>query len=199
MNILVACEYSGVVRDAFKARGHYAMSCDLLPTDSPGLHYQGDVFDIIDEGWDMMIAHPPCTYLTVAGNGWMNHPKYPNRAQDRREAIAFVLELAETPIPKIAIENPVGVLSTLWRKPDQYIQPFEYGFPTTKKTCLWLKNLPNLIPTNIVEPEWVILKNGKRWSKWDYEISGMKDRSLRGKARSLTFPGIAEAMAAQWG
>lgn len=186
MRVLVACEYSGTVREAFKKRGHYAMSCDLLPSDVPGGHYQGDVFDIIDGGWDLMIAHPPCTYLTVSGNKWMNHPKYPNRKQDRSEAIQFFMRLMLYDISKIAVENPIGIMSTAFRKPDQIIQPWMFGHGETKATCLWLKNLPKLTPTNIVEGR-------------EQRLHYLPPSTDRWKIRSKTFQGIADAMAEQWG
>lgn len=162
MKVLVACEYSGRVRDAFRARGHYAVSCDVLPTDSAGPHHQGDVLEILDQGWDLMIAHPPCTYLTIAAE-WAYRDVQTKkikpgtligeaRRQAREAAVAFVMALANSPIRRIVIENPVGVLSTVWREPDQFIQPYEYGDDASKKTCLWLKNLPRLVPTSFAPP-----------------------------------------------
>jgi hypothetical protein len=204
MKVLIACEFSGAVRDAFIQGGHEAMSCDLLPTEAPGPHYQGSVLDIINDGWDLMIAHPPCTYLTLTGNKWFKPEfadRFPTRHKDREDAIEFFMTLANAPIPKIAIENPIGVLSSRWRKPNQIIQPWQYGFPTTKATCLWLKGLPNLVPTNIVSKgEVVISKSGNRMSRWYYETSKLPLKGgIRAKARSVTFQGIADAMAAQWG
>lgn len=197
MRVLIACEYSGVVRNAFSIRGHYALSCDLLPTELEGNHYQGDVFDIIDHGWDLMIAHPPCTYLSLSGNRWYNDTiRYPNRSKDRESAVQFFMKLINADIDKIAIENPIGVLSTIYRKPDQIIQPYQFGDSASKSTCLWLKNLPKLEPTNIVDVEYITLKNGKRFSKWYYDTSNVKNRS---QIRSRTFQGIANAMADQWG
>jgi len=194
MKILIACEFSGIVRNAFSKLGHDAWSCDLLPTEQSGNHLQCDVFDIIHNGWDIMIAHPPCTYLAVCGNRWMN----PERKKLQEKAIEFVRKLMDSNINKIAIENPVGVLSTNIRKPDQYIQPYWFGDPERKKTGLWLKNLQKLNPTNIVEPNIIIHKNGKTDSKWHYEsISFTKQE--RSKYRSRTFKGIANAMANQWG
>ena len=162
MRVLVACEYSGRVRDAFIAAGHDAMSCDLLPTESPGKHYQGDVLDVIGDGWDLMIAHPPCTYLTIAAEWAYQEVQKKKikpgtligsaRREAREQAIRFVLSLANAPIERIAIENPVGVLSSRWREPDQFIQPYEYGDDASKKTCLWLKNLPRLSPTEFAPP-----------------------------------------------
>jgi hypothetical protein len=204
LKVLIACEFSGVVRDAFIRGGHDAMSCDLLATEAPGPHYQGSVLDIINDGWDLMIAHPPCTYLTLTGNKWFKPEfadRFPTRHQDRENAIEFFMTLANAPIPKIAIENPIGVMSSRWRKPNQIIQPWQYGFPTTKATCLWLKGLPNLTPTNIVSKgEVVISKSGNRMSRWYYETSKLPLKGgIRAKARSVTFQGIADAMAAQWG
>lgn len=206
MKVLVACEFSGIVRDAFRKRGHETVSCDLLPTYKPGPHYQGDVFDIIDDGWDLMIAHPPCTYLTVTGNRWFRpeyKDRFPDRFEQREEAVDFFMRLAKIDIPKICIENPVGIISTRWRKPDQYIQPYQFGHPTSKKTGLWLKNLPLLQPTNIVEPtDLYEYKNGKNKKtkdpKWHYKSINMPP-SERQRVRSITFQGIADAMAEQWG
>lgn len=204
MRVLIACEFSGAVRDAFIGGGHEAMSCDLLPTETPGPHYQGSVMDVLNDGWDLMVAHPPCTYLTLTGNKWFKPEfadRFPTRHQDREDAIEFFMALANAPIPKIAIENPIGVLSSRWRKPNQIIQPWQYGFPTTKATCLWLKGLPNLVPTNIVSKgEVVVSKSGNRMSRWYYETSKLPLKGgVRAKARSVTFQGIADAMAAQWG
>lgn len=201
MKVLVACEYSGTVRDAFIERGHDAMSCDLLPTAIPGPHYQGDVMDIINDGWDMMIAHPPCTFLTVSGNKWMKpefKSRFPARIQNRKDAIKFFMELVNVDIPRICIENPVGIMSTTHQKPTQYIQPYEFGHPETKKTGLWLKNLPKLIPSNIVEPEYITAKNGKRYSPIHYMSVSMA-KGGRSKLRSKTYQGIADAMVQQWG
>lgn len=166
MKVLVACEQSGTVRRAFRKRGHQAISCDLLPASDGNTehHYQGDVFDIIDAGWDMMLAFPPCTHLAVSGARW-----FPEKRADGRQgaAIEFFMRLANANIPKIAIENPVGIMSSEWRKPDQIIQPFEYGDSARKKTCLWLKGLPHLVPTNIVdEGESVVFASGRKMPKW---------------------------------
>ena len=193
INILIACEFSGIVRDAFIANGHNAMSCDIEPTERQGPHYQGDVFDIIDDDWDMMIAHPPCTYLAVSGNRWMVDNS--ERQLFRLHAIHFFMKLANADIPKICIENPVGIMSTKWRKPDQYIQPWEHGHKISKKTGLWLKNLPLLKPTEIVTPEWIYYKNGGRCSPDHYKNAFSK---TRGKDRSRTYSGIANAIAKQW-
>ena len=181
MKILIACEYSGIVRDAFAALGHDVTSCDLLPTEKPGKHYQGDVFDIIDQGWDMMIAHPPCTHLAVSGSRWFKF-----KEKEQAEALEFVCRLLAAPINFIALENPISVISTKIRKPDQIIQPWQFGHGETKATCLWLKNLPLLNPTNIVQ--------GREQRVWK-----MPPGPNRWKERSRTFQGIAEAMAAQWG
>lgn len=200
MRILVACEFSGTVRDAFARRGHDAWSCDLLPSETPGNHIQGDALALLDNGWDLMIAHPPCTYLTVTGNKWMK-PEYahrfPNRKQQRAEAIHFFMTLAQARIHKIAIENPVGIMSTSWRPADQYIHPYQFGGPHSKRTGLWLKNLPPLKPTCIVEPQFYTYKDGRRDPLWHVETMKLPPLE-RMKARSKTFPGIAEAMAEQW-
>lgn len=196
MKVLVACEYSGVVRDAFIAAGHDAMSCDLLPTDSPGPHHQGDVLKILDQGWDLMIAHPPCTYLCSSGLHW--NKKRPEREAKTTAAVEFVRQLLAAPIPMIALENPVGRLSTAIRKADQYIQPYQYGADASKKTGLWLIGLPLLEPTEYVEPRVV---GGK--SRWANQTDGGQNRlppsADRWKLRSTTYDGIADAMAAQWG
>jgi len=182
VRVLVACEFSGVVREAFRRRGHDAWSCDLLPTEIPGQHYQSDVLGILAcKAFDLMIAHPPCTYLAVSGARW-----FKDRQKEQIEAMEFVRWLAESDIPRIAIENPIGVLSTRWRKPDQIIQPWMFGHGETKATCLWLKNLPNLVPTKIVEG---------RTPRVHYASPGPD----RWKERSRTLPGIADAMAEQWG
>ena len=192
MKVLVACEYSGVVRDAFIKRGHDALSCDLLPTESPGPHYQGDVFDIINlENWDMMIAHPPCTHLAVSGAVWFAEKRKDGRQQ---AAIDFFMALANTNIPKTCIENPVCIMSSIWRKPDQYIQPYEYGHTEQKKTGLWLKNLPKLIATNNVYSEMMALPKNQR-----ERLHYLSPCPERAKIRSKTFQGIADAMADQWG
>jgi hypothetical protein len=198
MKVLVACEYSGRVRDAFLKKGHDAMSCDLLPSESfMGQHYQGNVFDIIDDGWDLMIAHPPCTYLTVAANKYfLNNPE---RWQQRLDAMMFVYRLMNADIHKIAIENPKGVITSHIRKADQYIQPYWFGCPEPKMTGLWLKNLPKLDPTNIVEPEYVLYNSKRTKSGKSRYGSFGKLGSGKGKERSLTYQGIANAMADQWG
>lgn len=196
MKVLVACEFSGTVRDAFIKAGHDAMSCDLEPTDSSGPHYQGDMFDIINDGWDLMIAHPPCTHLAVSGARHFEKKRADGRQQ---QGIDFFMKVINAPIPKIAVENPIGIMSSLYRKPDQIIQPWEYGHKTTKATCLWLKDLPLLKPTNIVDKgEYVVFPSGKRMSKW-YADSSKNTPKERERIRNKTFQGIADAMAAQWG
>lgn len=169
VNVLVACERSGVVRDAFTEKGHDAMSCDLHLTDAPGQHYQGDVFDIINDGWDMMIAHPECTFLCVTGNKWMKpefKDRFPTRQQDRIDAIKFFMDLVNAPIDKIAIENPVGIMSTQYQKPTQYVHPYFFGDPHSKKTGLWLKNLNKLTPTELVEPKMYTYADGRKDPIW---------------------------------
>ncbi len=183
MRVLIACEYSGAARDAFIARGHEAVSCDLLPTEAPGPHYRGDVFDIIGDGWDLLIAHPPCTHLAVSGARHFAAKRADGRQQ---AAVAFFMALANAPIPRVAVENPVCIMSTVWRRPDQIIQPWQFGHGETKATCLWLRGLPPLRPTRIVrgrEPRvWRMPPSPNRW-----------------KLRAATYPGVAAAMAAQWG
>lgn len=193
MKVLIACEYSGRVRDAFLAAGHDAMSCDLLPTDSPGPHHQGDVFDIIDDGWDLMVAHPPCTYLAVSGMHWTTRGvRDPKLTED---ALAFVQRLMDAPIKRIAIENPISVISSRIRKPDQIIQPWWFGHDASKKTCLWLKNLPLLQPTDML-PGDAKTRRANQTASGQNKLSPSKDRW---KIRSETYAGIANAMAAQWG
>ena len=195
MHILIACEYSGTVRDAFIRAGHDAMSCDLLPTDVPGPHYEGDVFDIINNGWDMMIAHPPCTYLSVSGMHWTARGlRDPQLTED---ALDFVTRLMAASIPRIAIENPISVISSRIRKPDQIINPWQFGHDASKRTCLWLKNLPLLTPTDIVEPR--IVNGKKRWAnQTDSGQNRLPPSDDRWKIRSETYTGIAQAMADQW-
>lgn len=191
MRVLIACEYSGTVRDAFVDKGHDAWSCDLLPSDKAGNHYQGDVRDILDDEWDLMIAHPPCTHLAVSGARW-----FKDKQAEQAEALDFVRLLLDAPIPRIALENPVSIISSKIRKPNQIIQPYEYGHEATKTTCLWLKNLPPLMPTNIVgKGKRHVTKSGKSLPEW-YNLPPSADRW---KIRSTTFSGIAEAMANQWG
>jgi len=181
MKILIACEFSGIIRDSFIAKGHNAISCDILPTDSPGPHYQGDVKDILNDNWDLMIAHPPCTYLATMGIYW-----FKDKQQEQQEALDFVRTLMDAPIPKIAIENPISIISSKIRKPNQIIQPWQFGHGETKATCLWLKNLPKLEPTNIVEGR-------------EPKVHMMPPGPNRWKERSRTYQGIADAMAEQWG
>ncbi len=191
MKVLVACEFSGTVRDAFEKRGHYAVSCDLLPSDRPhGWHYQGNVLDIVGEGWDLMIAHPPCTYLAVSGIHW--NSKRPERSAQTEEALIFVKSLMDAPIPRIAIENPVSIISSRIRKPDQIIQPWQFGHDASKKTCLWLKGLPLLEPTEIILKD----RYANQTSSGQNNLAPSPDRW---KIRSKTYQGIAEAMASQWG
>lgn len=183
VRVLVACECSGKVRDAFIARGHEAMSCDIEPTDRPGPHYQGDVFDVIDYPWDLMIAFPPCTHQAVSGAKHFEAKRMDGRQQS---GVSFFMRLAKCDIPMKCLENPVSIISSLWRKPDQIIQPWQFGHGETKSTCLWLEGLPKLEPTNIVE--------GREQRIWK-----MPPSEDRAKLRSETFDGIAEAMADQWG
>lgn len=190
MKVLVACEYSGRVRDAFIGGGHDAMSCDFLPTDAPGPHYQGDVRDVLDYPWDLMVAHPPCTDLSVSGAAWFAKKRLVGAQQ---ASASFFLALAKADIPRIAIENPVCVMSSLWRKPDQVIQPWMFGHTEQKATCLWLKGLPLLTPTNNVKDEMMKLPKNER-ERLHY-LPPSKDRW---KIRSETYQGIADAMAAQW-
>ena len=192
MRILIACEYSGTVRDSFIRAGHYAASCDLLPSDSPlGDHYQCNVLDILDHDWDLMIAHPPCTHLAVSGARW-----FKDKQQEQLEALEFFKQLLAAPIPRIALENPVSIISSHIRKPDQIIQPYQFGHEATKTTCLWLKDLPHLIPTKVVgKGDRHVTKSGKSLPTW-YNLPPSADRW---KIRSATFKGIAEAMASQWG
>ena len=226
MNILIACEESQRVCVEFRKLGYNCFSCDLEPESGghPEWHIQQDVLTILnptDNGnngmdisfqtvdkkwhtvdkWDLIIAHPPCTFLTNTGNRWFNVEKYGEKAikrlADREEAIRFFMEFVNADCDHIAIENPIGCMSTRYRKPEQIIQPYEYGDPERKSTCLWLKNLPKLVPTNIVEPELITLPNGKTMSKYHYETWKLSSKE-RAKARSKTFPGIAKAIAEQW-
>ena len=181
MKVLIACEYSGTVRDAFIAQGHDAISCDILPTDAPGPHYQGDVRDILEDGFDLMVAHPPCTHLAVSGARW-----FKDKQVEQAEALDFVRLLLAAPIDKIALENPISIISSRIRKPNQIIQPWQFGHGETKATCLWLKNLPKLQPTQIVDGR-------------EAKVHRMSPGPDRWKERSKTYQGIAEAMAQQWG
>lgn len=194
MRVLVACEYSGAVSRAFRKLGHEVVSCDLLPADhieDAEWHHQGDVMQIINDGWDLMIAHPPCTHLAVSGARW-----FKDKVQEQEEALAFVQKLMQADIPRICIENPVSIISSRIRKPDQIIQPWMFGHEATKTTCLWLKGLQKLQPTNIVSKgARHVTKSGKSLPEW-YNLPPSADRW---KLRSATFQGIADAMAKQWG
>lgn len=196
MRVLIACEYSGTVRDAFIAKGHDAMSCDLLPTDAPGQHYQGDVFDVINDGWDLMIAHPPCTYLSSSGLHW--NKRTPGRVEKTEDALAFVQKLLIAHIGRIALENPIGCIGTRIRKATQTIHPYQFGDDASKATQLWLKGLPPLRPTQFVEPRMI---DGKpRWgNQTDSGQNKLAPSADRWKLRSKTYQGIADAMAEQWG
>jgi hypothetical protein len=192
MKVLVACEFSGTVREAFRRLGHDAWSCDLLPNEGeiyPKKHHQGDVLEILNMDWDLMIAHPPCTYLTISANKWYKPEftsRFPTRYQDRYKAIVFFMRLMFANIPKIAVENPIGIMSSCYRKPDQVIQPWMFGHGETKATCLWLKGLPPLKPTNIVDGR-------------EQKLHKLPPSKDRWKLRSVTYQGIADAMAEQWG
>lgn len=202
MKVLVACEFSGTVREAFAKLGHDAWSCDLEPTDIPGNHYQGDMFDIINDGWDLMIAFPPCTHLAVSGAKHFAQKRADGRQQ---QGIDFFMRVVNADIPKIAVENPVGIMSSLYRKPDQIIQPWHFGHEAQKTTCLWLKDLPLLTHTNVVgKGSFYVTKSGKRLPSWshDAEVGGKKlgyNTVEIKKIRNKTFQGIADAMAQQWG
>ena len=226
MNVLVACEESQRVCNAFREKGHSAFSCDILPCSGghPEWHIQGDVLKILNpyelpfggeviefrtmdgadyviEKWDLIIAHPPCTYLTLAGNKWFKPEfadRFPDRQKQRKEAVDFFMAIANADCDKIAIENPVGVMSSQWRKPDQYIEPYMFGDPEKKKTGLWLKGLQLLKPTNIVEPVIVHCKSGANEPRWHMETMRLP-KEERSRVRSQTFIGIANAMAEQWG
>jgi len=180
MRVLVACEFSGTVRDAFAQRGHDAWSCDVLPTEKPGQHYQCDVRDVLGLGWDLMVAHPPCTHLAVSGARW-----FKEKLAEQAEALEFVRTLMDAPIASTCIENPISIISSRIRKPDQIIQPWQFGHGETKATCLWLKNLPKLTPTNIVEGR-------------EAKVHRMPPGPDRWRERSRTYQGIADAMAEQW-
>ena len=196
MRVLISCESSGTVRDAFIRAGHDAMSCDMLPTEKPGPHYQGDVRDVLHNGWDLLIGHPPCTYLSVSGMHWTTRGlRDPQLTED---ALAFARFLIDAPIARIAIENPVSIISSRIRKPDQIIQPYHFGHDASKKTCLWLKGLPPLRPTAFVEPRIVDCK--PRWeNQTDSGQNKLPPSADRWRMRSKTYQGIADAMAAQWG
>ena len=205
MKVLVACEESQRVCMAFRKRGHEAYSCDILDCSGghPEWHIKDDALKHLNKDWDLIIAHPPCTYLTVTGNRWFNVDKYGEKAikriEKRDEAAKFFMKFVNAPCEKIAIENPIGYMSTAYRKPDQIIQPYQFGHPMSKKTCLWLKGLPLLKPTKIVEPKYVICSDGKRYSELHVKTFSIKSSEERARIRSKTFEGIAEAMAEQWG
>ena len=217
MKVLIACEESQAVTKAFRELGHEAYSCDILPASGghPEWHIQRDVFEVINEGWDLMVAHPPCTFLAVSGASWYYHPedknlpveqrrphpRYPNRAMDREMAVGFFMALMNAPIERIAVENPIGIMSSRFRKPDQIVQPWQFGDSASKSTCLWLKNLPKLTATEIVDKgEIVTFASGKSMPKWYADaLYTAKTKEERQTLRSKTFPGIAKAMAEQWG
>lgn len=218
MRVMIACEYSGRVRDAFIARGHSAMSCDILPSDAPGPHYQGDVRDVLGDGWDLVVAHPPCTYLSVSGMHWTKRGlRDPKLTED---ALDFVRLLLDAPCQRVAVENPVSVISSRIRRPDQIVQPWMFGHDASKATCLWLRGLPKLVPTDVVEPRLVCCGvelppgvgkrgcancNGDKEARprWGNQTASGQNRlgpsPDRWKIRSATYEGIAAAMAAQWG
>lgn len=216
MKVLIACEESQTVTKEFRNLGHEAFSCDILPCSGghPEWHMQCDIFDVINQGWDLMIAHPPCTFIAGSSVQWLSnpldkdlpfderrpHPKYPNRRNDMNDSIEFVKALYNAPIDKIAIENPVGLLGTKWRKADQIIQPYYFGDEATKTTCLWLKNLPLLLHTNVVgKGERTVFASGKSHPAWYADaLAKAKTKEERQKLRSKTFQGIAKAMAEQW-
>lgn len=195
MRVLVACEFSGIVRDAFIEQGHEAWSCDLIDTHSPGPHLKGDVLDYLSDEWDLMVAFPPCEHLAASGARW-----FAGKVTEQADALDFVRRLWEAPIERIAIENPVGILSTHIRKPDQIIQPWQFGHDASKKTCLWLKNLPPLLPTGIIPPAHI--GNNGKWYYSNQTPSGQNklgQTRSRSMERSKTYQGIAQAMAVQWG
>lgn len=209
MVVLIGCEESQAICIEFRKLGHEAYSCDLKPCSGghPEWHIQGDLFEAIDSSkWDLGIFHPTCTFLTVTANKWLkDQPKRKSgalvgaeRREARAEAIKFFIRIANADIERICIENPVGCMSSEWRKPDQIIQPFQFGHKEPKKTCLWLKNLPLLVPTKIVEPEYHLTQSGKRLPKWYAYADKSKGQAHRAEIRSKTFEGIAKAMAAQW-
>lgn len=202
LKVLIACEESQAVCKAFRNLGHEAFSCDIQECSGghQEWHIKGNVLEQLDKNWDLIIAHPPCTYLTVTGNRWFNIDRYGDKAkkrlEDREEAICFFMEFVNAPCKYIAIENPVGCMNTIYRKPDQIIQPYQFGDAFEKKTCLWLKNLPKLLPTKIVKPpERVKFSSGKTMAAWYNDARGNKEYA---KIRSKTFQGIADAMAIQW-
>jgi hypothetical protein len=196
VRVLIACESSGTVRDAFRAFGHDAWSCDLLPSERPGQHFRADLFDAVGMGWDLVIAHPPCTFLSSSGLHW--NRRRPERAAQTLEALEFVRQIMAAPVEKLAIENPIGCISSQIRRPDQIIQPWQYGHDASKATCLWLRGLPPLVPTERVLPR---LVNGRpRWAnQTDSGQNRLGPSPTRWRERSRTYQGIADAMAAQWG
>lgn len=205
MKVLIACEFSGIVREEFKKRGHNAWSCDLLPTEIPGQHIQDDVLKHLDDDWDLMIAHPPCTHLAISGARWFAQKRKDGRM---KQGYDFFMNMVNAPVKQIAVENPIGVLSKMYRKPDQIIQPFWFGNSVQKATCLWLKNLPKLIPTKIVDRGMIYVdprgnKHGGAYTlraKRAYSPLMLLPKSeKRWMIRSRTFKGIAKAMAEQWG
>jgi hypothetical protein len=209
LNVLIACEFSGAIRNEFRKLGHNAFSCDIVPSvDNSPYHYQCDVRNVINAyEWDLLIAHPPCTYLTVSGNRWFKdeyRERFPQRFQQREDGISFFMELMNANIPHIAVENPIGIMSTTYRKADQIIQPWQFGDPFQKSTCLWLKDLPQLQHTNVVDKgefvERVDKKTGKtkRQAKWYMDALNGKTPQERQKIRNTTFPGIAKAIAEQY-
>lgn len=205
MKVLVACEESQEVCKAFRELGHEAYSCDIQECSGghPEWHFEQDVIPLLEEAWDLIIAHPPCTFLTVTGNRWFNVEMYGDRAiqrqKDREKAVEFFMQFVNAKCDKIAIENPIGYMSTAYKKPTQIIHPYMFGDPARKATCLWLKGLPKLTPTNIVEPIIIHYQNGKGTDNpWHMDTMKLPPKE-RAKARSKTFPGIAKAMAEQWG
>lgn len=203
MRVLVACEFSGVVREAFRTRGHDAWSCDLLPTlEKSSFHLQEDVTSHLSSRfWDMVIAHPPCTYLTCAGNKWFGSEyaeRFPTRVLDRDRGAAFFMACINAAASRVCVENPVGVMSTRYRKPDQIIQPWQFGHKDRKTTCLWLKGLPSLVPTSVVVPQIKTNRNGKTASV-HHDAALRLPANERWKVRSKTYQGWADAMAEQWG
>ncbi len=206
MRVLVACEESQAVTIEFRKLGHEAFSCDLLPCSGghPEWHIEGDVTSLLHAwlGWDMVLAFPPCTYLTVTGNKWMKpeyRDRFPNRIKQREDAIRFFLKLVNTDVNKVCVENPIGIMSTHFRKPDQIIHPYHFGHTVRKSTCLWLKGLPVLKSTNVVIPELDTFSSGAVQSKWHTETGYIRDKKERSRVRSKTFSCIAKAMAEQWG
>lgn len=210
MKVIIACERSGTIRDAFIAAGHKAMSCDLKPSRNGGLHYEGDMFDLDFSMFDLAIIHPPCTYITVTANKWLkDQPKRKSgalvgaerreaRQEARQEAIDFFMACWNLPTKRLCLENPVGAMSSVWRKPDQIINPWQFGHPEPKKTCLWLRGLPLLKYTKIVEPEYHTTESGKKVPKWFFYADKSGGQEARAEIRSRTFDGIAQAMAQQW-